>query len=289
MTSLKILWRHALVGALVIAPLTASAQRIVTNGGPWVPDQHGAGSIFGLITGTNPRNGNGSLELSVDGDLSDWNFFNLFSGDPLLTPGWGLLSDVDRVGFDWFRVSMPPVGDVPWQRQTPVLRLYVRSGDPTAPEFSQLVWERYYNLGSPTPMDQWISEDLSSQFFWRVVTGQGYTIDDCSNPPNITPGIPLRTASPATWGSPSNCYDSNAIVYGIGVGLGSNWPNPYTGFVDNVQLGFTGDQPLTVWDNFELASSNTTPEPGTLVLFGSGAVGIGGAWMRRRRIGRSRT
>jgi PEP-CTERM motif-containing protein len=286
---LKLFSRHALAGALVIAPVIASAQRVVTNGGPWVPETRGTGSVFGLITGTNPRNGNGSLELSVDGDLTDWTFFNLFAGNPLLTPGWGLLSDVDRVGFDWFRVAMPPTGDVPWQRQTPVLRLYVRSGDAAAPTFSELVWERYYNADTPAPTDQWISENLSNQFFWRVVTGQGYTIADCSNPPDITPGIPLRTASPATWGSPNNCYDSNAIVYGIGVGLGSNWPNPYEGFVDNVQLGFAGDESLTVWDNFELADSNTTPEPATLVLFGSGAIGIGGAWIRRRRGSRSRT
>jgi hypothetical protein len=268
-------------------PATLRAQRIVTNGGPWVPDPRGA--VFGSITGNNPRYGNGSLELALTGNLTDWSWFNLFSGDPLLTPGWGLLSDVNHVGFDWYRVNLAPVGDVPWQDQTPALRLYVRSGDPSSPEFSELVWERYYNLGSPTPMDQWNVEDLSSQVFWRFVVGQGYTISDCSNPAGITPGIPIKTATTNAWSNGANCLPSDAIVYGIGVGLGSNWPYSYHAFVDNVQLGFTEDPNLTVWDNFELATPTTTPEPGTIALLASGLMGLGGgAWARRRRAKSSR-
>jgi hypothetical protein len=275
-------YRIALGATLVAFPLVASAQRIVTNGGPWVPDTRGS-SVFGLITGANPRYGNGSLQLSVTGDLTDWSWFNLFSGDPYLTQGWGLLSDVSTVGFDWYRVGMPPVGDVPWQEQTPALRLYIRSGDPSSPEFSELVWERYYNVASPTPTDQWVVENLlADEVFWRFVTGEGYTIADCSNPSTITPGIPLKTETPADWGNGSNCFAPNTVVYGIGVGLGSNWPYPYEAYVDNVRLGF-GDQNLTVWDNFELADANTTPEPASLVLLASALVGVGGGAMARRR------
>jgi hypothetical protein len=274
-----------LAGALfAVAPFGASAQRIVTNDGPWVPDLRGS-SVFGSITGANPRNGNGSLQLSVSGDLYDWSWFNFFAGDATSTPGWGLLSDVTRVAFDWYRVGMPPTGDVPWERQTPVLRLYIRSGDPTSPEFSELVWERYYNVGSPTPLDQWVIEDMSSQLFWRYVVGEGYTINDCSNPVGITPGIPLKTAAASTWGNGSNCFADDAIVYGIGVGLGSNWPYPYQGFVDNVQLGFAGDQSLAVWDNFELAAPSTVPEPSTVLLLASGLAGLGGGALLRRRLG----
>lgn len=275
-----------LLVALGAAAPAAGAQRVVTNGGPWVPDTRGSSS-FGWITGTNPRNGNGSLELSLTGQLSDWSWFNLFAGDPYLAT-WGLLMDVNRVGFDWFRVSLPPVSDVAWERQTPALRLYVRSGDPSAPEFGEVVWERYYNVGLPTPENQWNSEDLSNQLFWRFITGEGYTISDCSNPSSITPGVPLKTETPSAWGNGANCFPDDAVVYGIGVGLGSNWPHPYHGFVDNVQLGFAGNTDLTVWDNFELVNSTTTPEPATLVLVGSGLAGLGArAFSRRRR--RSRT
>jgi hypothetical protein len=278
----KLTGRVLLIAVFGVTAPVAGAQRIVTNGGPWVPDTRGSSS-FGLITGTNPRNGNGSLQLSLPGSLSDWSWWNLFAGDPFQTAGWGLLSDVNRVGFDWYRVLLPPTGDVAWERQTPALRLYVRSGDPTAPEFAEVVWERYYNVGLPTPTDQWISEDLSSQLFWRFVTGEGYTISDCTNPSSITPGIPLKTATAPAWGSGANCFPSDAIVYGIGVGLGSNWPHPYQGFVDNVQLGFAGNTDLTVWDNFELVDSSVTPEPATLMLVGSGLAGLGARALRRRR------
>ncbi|MEO6443981.1 MAG: PEP-CTERM sorting domain-containing protein [Gemmatimonadaceae bacterium] len=271
--------------ALAVLPALATAQhqqRKVYPGGPWVGETRGSAGQA-QITGNNPRNGNGSLELSVGGNLSDWGFFNLFSGDPLSTPGWGQLSALTQLTFDWYRVAMQPQGDAPWQAQTPALRLYVRSGSPTSPIFSELVWERYYNLGTPTPTNQWVSENTTNQLFWRFVTGSGYTVGDCSNPATVTPGVPLKTASPSTWGNGQNCYAlGDAVVYGIGIGVGSSWPYAYKAYVDNVTLGFGGDPMLAVNDNFEL-SATATPEPATMLLLGSGLAGLGAVGRRRRR------
>src|SRR4051812_10674270 len=113
------------VGFFVVTSSVARAQqRVVHPGGPWVSDTRGSNG-FAQITGNNPRNGNGSLELGVSGDPNDWGFFNLFSNDPF---GFGQLSALSQVSFDWYRVGMPPVGDPVWQVQTPALRLNVRSG-----------------------------------------------------------------------------------------------------------------------------------------------------------------
>jgi hypothetical protein len=70
------------------------------------------------------------------------------------------------------------------------------------------------------------------------------------------------------------------VVYGIGVGVGSSWPYPYDGFVDNVKLAFNNQS--TIYDNFELDPA-VAPEPGTLALLATGLAGLGGGSILRRR------
>ena len=59
--------------------------------------------------------------------------------------GFGLLSAMDCLAFDWFRETLVTPTDAPWSAQTPVLRLYV--WDPNTNTENQLVWEAFYNNG----------------------------------------------------------------------------------------------------------------------------------------------
>ena len=253
-------------GCSVAGPQTP----IYPNGDIWTPDLRGNGT--GAITGTKPRSGNGSLELALSGSLTDWSFYQRVAP----AGGWGLLSAIDCLSFDWYRTTIASPTDIPWDAQTPVLRLFVQDGN----QSSELVWEKYYTNSTPTTNDVWHPEDILTQNMWRVVPGQGYTIAGCQQVNPFFPN-PLSTYSVSGWAN-SGCFSSNAFVTAISVGLGSNWPHQYQGFVDNVRLGF-GRPTLAVNDNFELPLS-PVPEPATVALVATGLAGtLGMSWLKRKQ------
>jgi hypothetical protein len=275
----------------VAVALGATAQEPIYPGDPrWNNDPVNSGATA-VTTATNPYLGNASLELNLAGSLLDWGFYMRLAGAPE-SSSWGLLSAVETLGFAWYRDFLPIPSTVasndPFHVQSPVFRLLVRDqvGDQTV--YSHLVWEYWYNQDGRAPADQfaygqWFEEDMINQVFWRHLAEPSdqllYTNGGCLD--EAFAGRDLLTrATVSGW---SACYSPTAVVWGVMVGAGSNWPAAFTGYVDHVQLGFAGDQVQTVNDNFEFPPETAVPEPATLVLLGSGLAALMAASRFRRR------
>lgn len=304
------------IAALMLGTGTAVAQTKVYPwpGDPsWSPWTVAGGAA--QITGTNPRYGNGSLALGTSSGLFDWGFYIHSSGE---NP-WGKLGDISALSFEWYRTSITPTDpnlpyipswpDAPWLAQTPVLRLLLGQTIGDQLVMSELVWEKWYTDGSPTTNDSWIPVDLMGQQFWHNMGGSQYWVNsqceaqegpfvpDGQNPPAVWAGG-LLLGTPTGWANgwfadvlaTEACAQtgfnlSDAEVYGISLGVGSNWPDKYEGYVDWVKLAFNGGESqddYAVWANFELPET-TVPEPATVGLVATGLVGLGIAGLRKRR------
>ena len=248
------------------------------------------------ITGTNPDQygGNGSLELHTAGSLSDWGFYTHYADGGSF---WGYLEDVNTLQFDWYReaTSVSSSYGSPWLAQTPVLRLLLRE-DLGSQQFaySELVWEKYYTDAAPATLNSWQTVDMfagSGQNFWyHSITDTEYASLSCTNmvgPEFLAPPYNQTVfgATLGTW-SDSPCSLGGLQVYGVALGVGSYWPEAYTGYVDWLQLGFATDQEgPAVYADFELPPT-VVPEPGSIILVGTGLLGLGAAsWRSRRRRG----
>jgi hypothetical protein len=262
----------------------AHASLIYPGDPRWTLSTLGAGNAS--IPGSIPRSGNASLALKTTGSLEDWAFYNRYAGNG--QPGsssWGLLSDVNRLSFDWLRQSIDNTwDDLPWRAQTPALRLYVSDPLNTTHMLSELVWEKFYTDSSTAVTNLWVTQSiLGVQNLWRHVLGDGlgtgYTVvgGETKNP--FYPD-PLLTLTISSWSELTSIYSAAAVVYGIGVGVGSYWPDRYVGYVDNVLLDFVGSAGPVVNDNFELP----VPEPSSLALALCGlAFLVAGGFIHRRR------
>lgn len=261
---------------------SASITEIITPGdvsnapGFWHPANERDGGMS-AITSDQPdsQTGNGSLDqyLPAPASNSPKTDFELFSADAFdpAPAGFGLVNDRSAMSFEWYRDSSSSAP----AHLTPAFRTYVYDPDwPDGPSSFLLVWEGVYNgypSPTPVPVDTWVSEDVVSDYFWRIpqyINGVWKGIGGCSG---------STTAS--DW---SACYvfnntlddwtfSSNAVFVGLNVGLGSGWSGSYQGYADFVTLGFTSGDTITY--DFEVSTVSLDPDD-SLEVCDTGSVAI---------------
>jgi hypothetical protein len=280
----------------------------------------GTGSLELSVTGNgNTREG-----------YPDWGFYYRYAGGSLQATldgsmAFGDLRNLSSLSFDWFRVGLAgwndPVGSVQnlngqpitpadWAYKTPVVRLQLLEDRNGVKTISELVWEGYYNQCSLGPslacannrtvVDAWQRQmNMQRDNFWYVkpptVGGIGQYSQNgaCDNAMSFWAGGVNASSSTSLFASNGCLFGATVSVIGIAVGVGSQWPLPWHGAVDNVRLGFgeAGENCATLGGNancaldanFDWVPGTTVPEPSTYALMAAGLVGLGIASRRRKR------
>ena len=251
----------AILFAAALGAATADAAIVIVEPGDpnWASGGNSGGGSS-AITGTAPRSGSGSLEMTGDRTR----FFGL--GNPFdANSNIGLLSEVVQFTFEW-NIATDSVSNLD-PDLTPALRLHIFDGQ----QRSELIWEGAYNgTYGNTTAGTWYPTGAGDNF-WRFQTGLNETND----------GGSLVTQSIADWSTGQSSggqqwYSDAAYVAAISVGVGSSAGSGYHAFADNVTLQF-GQAEATTY-NFE-----AVPEPVGLGLFGLGLVALGAVRRHKSR------
>jgi hypothetical protein len=217
------------------------------------------------ITTTQPRSGNGSVEMSLtDG-----------SGKADYVYSWGYvegrtLGNLSALSYDWFRDGSSTVAG----HLQPALRLtYDADGNPlTTGDTGYLIFEQVYNAPSfndPVPTNQWVSSNIIGANFWMRQFAPGNTVESFDN----TLAEWMGGAHPS---GVADVLSANSAILGLEFGIGSGWNGTFRGNVDNVTFGFGRDSTTF---NFETRAADV-PEPASLALVGLGLLGV---CLRRRK------
>lgn len=280
-----------IIMALVLLTSTASAQVVSQNNLVqkelgWYTAIQGNGNA--AVTGAKPRYGFGdvgfgSLQLHTTGKMEDWVFAYRYA-----ETNWGMLSQLSSLSFDWYRSSNPNWdADVTkdgiqlydWKYKSPAFRVFLDDN-------TEIVWENYFNRpinNDVSYVDTWqTSEMINGNFWYRNAEGYSLSANPCSTNEMPVWGGGVQAL---TIGQIVSCYGDKQVV-GVGVGLGSQWPYAYKGFVDNVIITSDGTQVLNT--NFDHKGkdfnvpSTTVPEPSTYAMMLVGLAGIGMITRRKR-------
>lgn len=199
------------------------------------------------------RGGRGSLEQWLADNSQTGTEMEVLSWDTDLDPvsgltpshgGFGKLSDLDEVSFEWFRDS----SSTAWGHLTPAFRVIVHDPD-EGPRGStwMLTWEGVYNgyanqPGFSVQMDRWVHADITNDNFWRSplyidgeFAGRGWCQQNPSECHVYNRGL-------NGWG-----FGPNTTIVGLSVAAGSGWVGDYHGFIDLVTLDFRPGNRRT-WD-----------------------------------------
>lgn len=270
-----------LLGLFFATPVNAqvvSQQNLVLKESGWYTVIQGNGNA--TVTSANPRYGfgdvgNGSLQMRSTGKMEDWVFAYRYADT-----NWGALSQLTSLSFDWFRTSTPnwdaeSVNGIQlydWKYKSPAFRVFLEDN-------TEIVWESYFNRpidNDVSYVDTWqTSEMINGNFWYRNEAGYSLSATPCSTDSMQVWGGGVQSL---TIGQIVSCYGDKQVM-GIGVGLGSQWPYEYKGFVDNVKVSSNGVEMLNT--NFDNLPTTTVPEPSTYAMMLIGLVGVG--MMARRK------
>jgi hypothetical protein len=249
----------------------------------WLRDNVGGGGSVG-VTSDYPRDGEGSVFLGgLDADTSgnykaDWEYF----WDPTKGPDGDAgttadnaprLIDITSLSYDFFRDGESDANPI----LHPSLRIgYDADGDTgTTADRGFLVFERAYNTTGPVAEDTWVHNEildfrgiLGTAFMWLTNPGNAAgTIEEVYN---------RDLEDWVTTANPNSAYPTlgaDTVVTGISIGIGSGWTGDFQGAIDNVQIGFNGEE--TSW-NFEPPTASGQPDIVTDFVSGNDTLSLRG-------------